>query len=321
MKRVLTAVILIPLVVIALFRTPLWLFTLLVLGVALLAAREYLDIALANGLVPFRRLSYLFVACVFLVTFSLGEMSANNYGLSISLTVASFGAAALLLLIASPFLLLVAGMRRAEMSRSLPDAATSFLLIPYVALALASMVLVRSYPNGALFLLFTMLLVWTGDTAAYYVGRAFGKHKLAPRISPGKTWEGTIASTVSAVLVALLLFHFLTPIYNALSAIHLIAPAGYTSYRWMAGQATPFPTPPLWVVLLFAVCVNVAAQLGDLVESMLKRGGGVKDSGTLLPGHGGVLDRIDALLFAMPVGWFFYYALLGKYFRGIPYFG
>ena len=139
--------------------------------------------------------------------------------------------------------------------------------------------------------------------------------------APARPGKERLLPPSSAVLVALLLFHFLTPIYNALSAIHLIAPAGYTSYRWMAGQATPFPTPPLWVVLLFAVCVNVAAQLGDLVESMLKRGGGVKDSGTLLPGHGGVLDRIDALLFAMPVGWFFYYALLGKYFRGIPYFG
>lgn len=321
MKRVLTAIVLIPLVVIALFRAPLWLFTLLVLGVAILAAREYLDIALANGLAPFRRLSYLFVACVFLVTFSLGEMSANNYGLAHSLTVASFGAAALLLLIASPFLLLIASMRRESLSRSLPDAASSFLLIPYVALALASMVMVRSYPNGALFLLFTMLLVWTGDTAAYYVGRAIGKRKLAPRISPGKTWEGTIASTLGAVVIALLLFHYLTPIYNGLTGIHLISPTGDISYRFMAGQATPFPTPPVWIVVLFAVCLNVAAQLGDLVESMLKRGGNVKDSGTLLPGHGGVLDRIDALLFALPVGWFFYYALLGKYFRGIPYFG
>ena len=130
-------------------------------------------------------------------------MSANNYDLALSLTVASFGAAALLLVIAAPFVLLIAGMRREPLSRSLPDAAASFLLIPYVALALGSMVVVRSYANGGLFLLLTLLLVWTGDTAAYYVGRAIGKHKLAPRISPGKTWEGTIASTVGAVIVAL----------------------------------------------------------------------------------------------------------------------
>jgi phosphatidate cytidylyltransferase len=315
-KRVITAAVLIPVVILALFRAPLWLFSLLVLVVALLAAREYLDIAQANGLSPFRKLCYLFVVCVFLVTFSLGEMTASNYDLALSLTVASFGAAALLLVIASPFLLLIAGMRRDPLSRSLPDAAASFLLLPYVALALASMVIVRSYFNGALFLLFTMLLVWTGDTAAYYVGRAVGKRKLAPRVSPGKTWEGTIASTVGAIVIALLLFHFLTPIYHALRAIHLIPPPSATFYGSLPSQGPLFPSAPLWAVVLFAICVNVAAQLGDLVESMLKRGGGVKDSGTLLPGHGGVLDRIDALLFAMPVGWFFYFALLGKYFRG-----
>ena len=207
---------------------------------------------------------------------------------------ASFGAAALLLVIASPFILLIAGMRRDPLSRSLPDAAASFLLLPYVALSLASMVVVRSYSNGALFLLFTMLLVWTGDTAAYYVGRAIGARKLAPRVSPGKTWEGTVASTLGAVVIALLLFHFLTPIYQALLRIHLIPTARSTFYGTLPGQGPYFPSAPVWAVVLFAVCVNVAAQLGDLVESMLKRGGSVKDSGTLLPGHGGVLDRIDA---------------------------
>ncbi len=150
MKRVLTAVILIPIVVIALFRAPLWLFSILVMAVALLATSEYLNIARANGLSPFRRLSYFFVVCVFIVSFSLGEMSANNYDLALSLTVASFGAAALLLVIAAPFVLLIAGMRREPLSRSLPDAAASFLLIPYVALALGSMVVVRSYANGGL---------------------------------------------------------------------------------------------------------------------------------------------------------------------------
>ena len=310
MTRVLTAIVLIPLVIFALFRAPLWLFTLLVLGTAVLASREYLDLARANGLLPFRRLTYLFVICVFVVAFAVGEMTASNYDLALSLTVASFGAGALLLVIASPFVLLVAGMRREPLSRSLPDAAASFLLIPYVALSLASMVVVRSYANGALFLLFTMVLVWTGDTAAYYMGRAFGKTKLTPRVSPGKTWEGTIASTISAVVVALLLFYYLHPIYVGFQHFRLLPPPN------MLYSLGPSGRPRALSVMAFAVCVNIAAQLGDLVESMLKRGGGVKDSGTLLPGHGGVLDRIDALLFAMPVGWFFYFAVLGRYFRG-----
>jgi phosphatidate cytidylyltransferase len=221
----------------------------------------------------------------------------------------------LLLLIASPFILLVAGMKRDPLSQSLPDAASSFLLLPYVGLSLASMIIIRSYPNGAMVLLFLMLLVWTGDVAAYYVGRAFGRHKLAPRISPGKTWEGAVASVIGAVIAALLLFHYLEPIYNGLSSLRLIAPSGYAWYQGQGNPGLRFTRTPIGLVILFAISVNVAAQLGDLVESMLKRGGGVKDSGTLLPGHGGVLDRIDALLFAAPMGWFFYFAMLGKYFH------
>ena len=309
MKRVLTALVLIPLVVIALFRAPLWLFALLVFLIALLASREYLDVAEANGVRPFRRLCYLFLFCIFLVTFSAGQMISSNYGLALSLTVASIAAVALLLIIASPFILMVAGMRRDPLSQSLPDAAASFLLLPYIGLSLASMVLLRSYSNGALFLLYVLLLVWTGDTAAYYVGRAIGKHKLAPRISPGKTWEGTIASAIAAVLVALLLFRYLYPISLALQHIHLLSPMGS-----LYPSAAPSRVPILSVIA-FAVSVNVAAQLGDLVESVLKRGGGVKDSGTLLPGHGGILDRIDALLFAAPVGCFFCLEVLGRYFR------
>jgi phosphatidate cytidylyltransferase len=312
-KRVLTAVVLIPLVVIALFRAPLWLFTLLVLGVALLAAREYLDIAQSNGLSPFRKLCYLFLACVFLVTFAAGQMMSVNYQLGVSLTVASAASWALLLLIASPFILMVLAMRREPLSQALPDSAVSFLILPYIGVSLASMVLVRSYSNGALFLLYVMLLVWTGDTAAYYVGRAIGRRKLAPRISPGKSWEGTIASAVAASVVAVVLFRYVVPIHDALSRIGLIVPVGYTWYRPLTGQR--FVPAPAGLVILFGLCVNVAAQLGDLVESMLKRGGGVKNSGALLPGHGGLLDRIDALLFAAPVGCFFYLAVLGKYFR------
>lgn len=313
MKRALTAAVLIPLVIIALFRAPLWLFTLLVLGVALLTAREYLDIAQSNGLSPFRKLCYLFLVCVFLVTFAAGQMMSVNYQLGVSLTVASAASWALLLLIASPFILMVLAMRREPLSQALPDSAVSFLILPYIGVSLASMVLVRSYSGGALFLLYVMLLVWTGDTAAYYVGRAIGRRKLAPRISPGKSWEGTIASAVAAIVVAVVLFRYVVPIHDALNRIGLIVPVGYTWYQPQA--ASRFVPAPVGLVILFGLGVNVAAQLGDLVESMLKRGGGVKDSGTLLPGHGGVLDRVDALLFAAPVGCFFYLAVLGKYFR------
>ena len=98
---------------------------------------------------------------------------------------------------------MIASMRREPLSEALPDAAASFFLLPYIGLTLFGLPMLRSYGNGAIFLLFMMLMVWAGDTAAFYVGRAIGKHKLAPRISPGKTREGSIASAVAAVVVAI----------------------------------------------------------------------------------------------------------------------
>ena len=205
-------------------------------------------------------------------------------------------------------------MRREPLSNALPDAAVSYMMLPYVGLTLGLLPILRSGRNGALFLLYLMLLVWCGDIAAYYVGRAFGRHKLAPRISPGKTWEGTVASVAAAIAVGVVLFHYINPIASALRGAHMVAAISYAYPHTIANVAPIFRPAPVWLVALFAAGVNIAAQLGDLVESALKRGAGLKDSGTLLPGHGGVLDRIDALLFALPVGFIFYVAGLSRYF-------
>jgi len=316
-KRVLTAVILVPIVVIALFKAPIWLFALLVFGVAVLAAHEYFGIVKAQGFRPFRALSYLFLASLFgFVTWGSLEVVRQMpaWLRSVPMVEGITG----LLLVAAPFLLLVAGMRRDPLSQSLPDAAVSFLLLPYVGLSLVCLVLLRAYENGALFVLFLMLVVWTGDIAAYYVGSAIGKHKLAPRVSPGKSWEGTIASAIAAAVVSVLLLRFASAIYLALGRIHLLDISAMSLNPPGATDGL-LQSVPVWIAVLFGLCVNVAAQLGDLVESALKRGAGVKDSGTLLPGHGGVLDRIDALLFAAPLGWLFYVSGLGVFFqlRGI----
>jgi len=123
-------------------------------------------------------------------------------------------------------------------------------------------------------LLFVLVITWVGDTAAYFVGRALGKHKLAPVLSPNKSWEGTIASALGALLVAVIFARYVN-----------------------------IPLPHL---LGMAAAGNVAGQMGDLLESAFKRSAGVKDSGTLLPGHGGVLDRIDALILAFPVVWYYW---------------
>jgi phosphatidate cytidylyltransferase len=129
-------------------------------------------------------------------------------------------------------------------------------------------------------------VVWAGDIAALYIGRAWGRHKMAPSLSPNKTWEGALGSLAGSLLAAGVL----------LGLAHLFA----TQWDkvWLS-----YPED-LWYWLGLAVLVNVAAQVGDLAESALKRSAGVKDSGSLLPGHGGVLDRIDALLLAAPVLWY-----------------
>jgi phosphatidate cytidylyltransferase len=119
-------------------------------------------------------------------------------------------------------------------------------------------------------LMLAVLLCWVGDTAALYIGKNFGRHKLS-KVSPNKTWEGAIASVAGALLAAAIYAHYLIP-----------------------QAAMP-------VVLLIAAIGNIAGQLGDLAESAIKRRAGVKDSGASLPGHGGWLDRIDAILFAIPV--------------------
>jgi phosphatidate cytidylyltransferase len=320
-KRVLTAVILVPIVILALFKAPSWLFTLLVFWVAVLAAHEYMGIAKASGFGPFQVTSYLFLALSFGVFYVIAGLVAtvrpdDKFGVGGVIGWLFFFGLTVVNLFA-PLILLLVGLRREPLSQALPDAAVSYMLLPYVGFTLGSLPVLRAGWNGALFVLYLMLLVWCGDIAAYYVGRAIGKHKLAPRVSPGKSWEGAVASVVAAILVAWLLLHFLGPISRALRDIGLLSPSGYTYYSPTPLTQSPLASAPLWLVVLFGAVTNIAAQLGDLVESALKRGAGVKDSGTLLPGHGGVLDRIDALLFALPVGMIFYVAGMSKYFAHV----
>jgi len=128
--------------------------------------------------------------------------------------------------------------------------------------------------EGPRILLFAMVIIWVGDSVAYFVGRSVGKHALAPHLSPKKTWEGTVASFLGSLLVALVF--------------------------------SRFTTVPLAHLLGMAAVGNVAGQVGDLLESAYKRSAGIKDSGSILPGHGGVLDRIDALILAIPVVWYYW---------------
>lgn len=297
MKRILTAAVLIPLVLLALFLAPNWLFTVLVGVVALLAAVEYLSLAAGYGYEPFRFLTYLLIVTFYgIMVWATGDPSPNGEYVMIAM---------IFFFTLTPFVFLCAGMSRRDMRTVLPGAAASYLALPYLGFSLACLIIMRMMVGGWLLVLITFFAIWVGDTAAYYVGRAFGKVKFAPRISPKKTWEGAIASGVASVIVGIILVQFATPVSRGLAAIHLLHAPAY------------FEDTPMWMTALVALAINIAGQVGDLLESLMKRGANVKDSGSMLPGHGGILDRIDALLFAAPVGLVLFGALHDYFLRAV----
>jgi phosphatidate cytidylyltransferase len=289
LKRVLTAAALIPIVLILVLRAPIPVIALAAALVALLAVEELLKLAEAYSIRPFRWPTYLFVGLLFLF---LALMPAHQPLLGTALFLYTAGFAVAL----APFIFLTVGMRRVDWSGAFPAAGVSVFAFTYVALPLGFLVQIREQWAGAFLLLYVLLLVWAGDILAYFVGRFLGRHWMAPRISPRKTWEGALASLIASLVVGILLSNYALPISSALLNAHLIERRdGYFALQ----------KPALGTTLLLSAAINVAAQLGDLVESLIKRGAGVKDSGTILPGHGGMLDRIDALLFAAPVVWYY----------------
>lgn len=256
--------------------------------VALLAVHELLKLSEAYAITPFYWPTYIFVAALF-VLLALGSMNERPVA-STAIFIYGGGFAASL----AAFLFLAIGMNRADLVTSFPAAMTSVFGFCYVALPMAFLVEIRQQWSGAFLVLYLLLIVWAGDIFAYFVGRSLGRHLMSPRISPKKTWEGAAASLIASLLVGTLLYNYALPICTALLKAHLIE---------RRDGIFALQKPELWPVVLLSAAINVAAQLGDLVESLIKRGAGVKDSGTLLPGHGGMLDRIDALLFAAPVLW------------------
>jgi len=212
------------------------------------------------------------------------------------LSTSVFAGSAVFVAAIAPFVFLVIGMRRADLSAGFPAAMTSAFAFAYIALPLGCLVQIREQASGAFLLLYLLLLVWAGDIFAYFVGRSLGRHLMSPRVSPKKTWEGALASMIASVGVGMLLYNYALPISTSLLNARLIE---------KKDGLFALEKAPLWPIILLSAAINVAAQLGDLVESLIKRGAGVKDSGTILPGHGGMLDRVDALLFAAPLLWYY----------------
>jgi phosphatidate cytidylyltransferase len=266
MKRIVTAILLILGVVALIFLGQLWMLALATCLVAELAAYEYLALANAGGgQVPAWWMAAA-TAILFLFTLPGFHYEAELPVLSLL---------ALLLLTWTGF--------RGKLDRVLPDAGLGLFGLVYIAYPLTLLPILWNRDDGKPLVLFLMVCVWSGDIAALYIGRSFGRHKLS-KLSPNKTWEGSVASVVGSILAGLAVVYagdFLSARGN--TVLHIIE--------------------PVWQSILLAAIINIAAQLGDLLESAIKRGAGVKDSGTMLPGHGGILDRIDALLMAAPVLW------------------
>ncbi|HOP46143.1 MAG TPA: phosphatidate cytidylyltransferase [Desulfobacteraceae bacterium] len=141
----------------------------------------------------------------------------------------------------------------------------------YIAVPLVMMIMIDFMPNGNIWIFFILVIIFANDTGGFYFGKLFGRHKLHEAVSPNKTWEGAIGGAVSSIITGFLFVYLMD-----------------------------FQKPDIKILLLVLV-ISVSGQIGDLAESMLKRNGGIKDSGYVLPGHGGILDRIDGLLFSIPI--------------------
>lgn len=276
MKRVITAAVLIPVALVLVFLAPRWAFTAAVGLLAALAAWEYMGMAEHAGAKPPRVAVLIAVLTLFAFDFEWPDR-----------TPAFFGVLCLALLVYCTF--------RRPVLEVMADSAASIFCVLYAGFTLLAMLRLHEQTNGPSLVAFLLCVVWAGDTAAYYVGRIWGRHKLAPALSPAKSWEGSAASVCGGMIVAAGLVELAT----------LMQRSDFWATALQRWSLAPLTYPDeLWYWLVLACVVNVAGQVGDLAESALKRSAGVKDSGDLLPGHGGVLDRIDALLIAAPVLWF-----------------
>ncbi|SFU39051.1 phosphatidate cytidylyltransferase [Xenorhabdus koppenhoeferi] len=269
--RLLTTLILIPLVVAALFFLPPSGFGLVVITVSALAAWEWGQFA---GL--FTQAKRITLAVLFTVGLLALQYSLSDFSHLIEKTQIIYLLWAGIIWWVVAILLVVTYPASASIWKSSVILRLLFGVLTIVPFYCGMMVLrTHSYENntydGAWWLLYVMLLVWAADSGAYIFGRTMGKHKMAPRVSPGKTLEGLAGGLLTAALIS-----------------------------WLFGKFAPVPAMPEHLLLISTVVV-IASVFGDLTESMFKRESGIKDSSQLIPGHGGVLDRVDSLTAAIPV--------------------
>jgi phosphatidate cytidylyltransferase len=280
-KRVATAAVLIPVVVSLVLWGSTIVVALVLALVMLLALFEYFALGDAMGHRAYR---FWTATCALIILYlqwlstavRWGEFGGILYPKSLDWLLVNFSPRAedgIFLFVIGIAVLTLATKR--PMVEALPSAGISSSGLLLVAFPLTYAIRLHAIGReGPRHLLFVLVVIWASDTVAYFAGRAIGKHPFAPHLSPKKTWEGSIAGFASCILVAIAFMRFLT---------------------------VPFTS-----LLGAAAVANVAGQAGDLLESAYKRSAGVKDSGVLLPGHGGMLDRIDALILAIPVVWYYW---------------
>ena len=264
-KRIASALVLVPPLVLCLLYASPGLFFLLVLTVIGLSLREY-----------FHLLQHVSIPVCTHVTW----LAAFALAMTAYLSAGDVHWLALTLFLSMVVLTLSVMLTASQAAHFLPMLVYSVFGVFFIAWPLTHLILLRLLPAGQWYMLFLCAVVWVGDSVAMYVGKSLGQYKMAPAVSPGKTWEGAVGGVVGSVATAILSAGFWLP--------HLL----------------------LWHCVVLGLCIALAAQISDLGESMLKRYAGVKDSGGLIPGHGGILDRIDSLLFATPTLVYALYILL-----------
>lgn len=271
-QRIITALFLAPLAIAGIFLLPLKFFMLFTAVIFLLASKEWASFVNPKSVSSPILYIFGFVLAITLLLLPLGQLWTAEgvnpliyYGL---IGAASWWFLSLILVITYPK---SAAWARSKVIKALFGLLT---LIPFfwAMVTLRSVNIHHDFYFGGELLLFVFLLVWAADSGAYFCGRAFGKHKLAPNVSPGKTIEGFVGGLASAMLVA-----------------------------FIASIVFNIPEDKMAMFFVAALITTLASALGDLNESIFKREAKLKDSGNLLPGHGGILDRIDSLTAAVPV--------------------
>ncbi|MGH9687049.1 MAG: phosphatidate cytidylyltransferase [Candidatus Acidiferrales bacterium] len=275
LARVLTACVLIPIVVALVWWAPPLLLAAVAAIVALLAVVEFFNIGERVGLRPFRKWTILCALALFCAQYSQGLMETHPFGHGVSIVevhaVGAISAPVVLLVFVFGAAAIVLAMRR-PLQESLPSISISSAALLFIAFPFSFLVrLDEMGQTGRALILFTLVLIWAGDTLAYFTGKSIGRIPMAPALSPKKTWEGALGNLIGSLLVAVAFSYWLQI--------------------------------DIWMLIAVAVLANIAGQMGDLLESAYKRSANVKDSGGLLPGHGGMLDRIDSLILASPVVW------------------